>query len=42
MNDIKVPPFTDGQKKLYEATKKIIAEKGKVCDIDDDLDEENE
>ena len=33
------PPFTEEQKKVIEATEKIIAEQGKVCDVDDDIDE---
>ena len=37
MNDIKVLPFTDGQKEVIEATKKICNGK-KVCDVDDDID----
>ena len=37
MNDIKVPPFTDGQKKVIEATERIA--NGKlICDVDDDID----
>lgn len=36
-NDIKVPPFTDGQKKVIEATERIA--NGKlICDVDDDID----
>ena len=38
--DIITPPFTDLQKKVIEATETIIAEQGKVCDVDDDLDED--
>lgn len=38
MNDIKVPPFTEGQKKLIEMTGNMANGK-KVCDIDDDIDE---
>ncbi len=34
MNDIKVPPFTDGQKKLIEMTKKLASSR-KICDVDD-------
>ena len=40
MNDIKVPPFTDEQKKVIEATKKICNEK-LICDVDDDIIDEN-
>ena len=39
MNDIKVPPFTDGQKKLIEMTEKL-ANGRKICDadgVDDDI-----
>lgn len=36
MNDIKVPPFTDGQKEIIEATEKLA--NGKlICDADDDI-----
>lgn len=35
MNDIKVPPFTDAQKMVIEATEKL----GKICDVDVELDE---
>jgi len=39
MNDIKTPPFTDGQKEVIETTKRIA--NGKlICDVDDDIDEE--
>lgn len=34
MNDIKVPPFTDGQKKLIEMTEKLAGSR-KICDVDD-------
>lgn len=38
MNDIKVPPFTEEQKKLIEAAERIA--NGKlICDVDDDIDE---
>ena len=33
-DDIKTPPFTEGQKRLIEMTEKL-AEKHKICDIDD-------
>ena len=37
MNDIKTPPFTDGEKEVIEATKRIA--NGKlICDVDDDID----
>lgn len=37
MNDIKVPPFTDEQKKVIEVTERIA--NGKlICDVDDDID----
>ena len=37
-SDIKVPPFTDGQKKVIEATEKLA--NGKlICDVDVELDE---
>ena len=37
MTDIKVPPFTDEQKKVIEATERIA--NGKlICDVDDDID----
>ena len=36
MNDIKAPPFTDGQKEVIEATERIA--NGKlICDVDDDI-----
>lgn len=38
INDIKVPPFTDGQKKLIEMTEKL-ANRKLICDVDDDIDE---
>lgn len=34
MNDIKVPPFTDGQKELIKMTEKL-ANGRKICDVDD-------
>lgn len=34
MNDIKVPPFTDGQKKLIKMTEKLASSR-KICDVDD-------
>lgn len=34
MNDIKVPPFTEGQKELIKMTEKI-ANGRKICDVDD-------
>ena len=35
MNDIKVPPFTDEQKKLIEMTEKLAEKRGgKICDVD--------
>ncbi len=38
MNDIKVPPFTDGQKQLIEMTEKLAEKRGgKICDVDDDI-----
>ena len=37
VSDIKVPPFTDGEKEVVEATKRIA--NGKlICDVDDDID----
>ena len=34
-NDIKVPPFTDGQKQLIEMTEKLAKKRGgKICDVD--------
>lgn len=34
-NDIKVPPFTDGQKQLIEMTEKLAEKRGgKICDVD--------
>ena len=37
-NDIKVPPFTDGQKQLIEMTEKLAEKRGgKICDVDDDI-----
>ena len=34
MSDIKVPPFTDGQKELIKMTEKL-ANGRKICDVDD-------
>ena len=37
VSDIKVPPFTDGQKEVIEATERIA--NGKlICDVDDNID----
>ena len=37
-SDIKVPPFTDGQKQLIEMTEKLAEKRGgKICDVDDDI-----
>lgn len=50
MNDIKVPPFTDGQKQLIEMMEKLAEKCDKIstnvnkwgrkniCDVDDDID----
>ena len=38
MNDIKVPPFTDGQQELIKITEKL-ANGRKICDVDDIDDE---
>ena len=35
-DDIKTPPFTQGMKKIIQATEKL-AERGKYCGVDDDL-----
>ena len=35
-DDIKTPPFTQGLKKIIQTTERL-AEKGKYCDVDDDL-----
>ena len=35
-DDIKTPPFTQGLKKIIQATERL-AEKGKYCEVDDDL-----
>ena len=36
LNDIKTPPFTDGQKEVIEAIEKLA--NGKlICDVDDDI-----
>lgn len=35
-DDIKTPPFTQGLKKIIQATERL-AEKGKYCGVDDDL-----
>lgn len=32
-DDIKTPPFTQGMKKIIQATEKL----GKICDVDEDL-----
>ncbi len=38
MSDIKVPPFTDGQKQIIEMTEKLAEKRGgKICDVDDDI-----
>ena len=34
MNDIKVPPFTEGQKELIKMTEKLASSR-KICDVDD-------
>ena len=35
MNDIKVPPFTDGQKQIIKMTEKLAEKRGgKICDVD--------
>ena len=35
INDIKVPPFTEGQKQIIEMTKKLAEKRGgKICDVD--------
>ena len=35
-DDIKTPPFTQGLKKIIQATERLN-EKGKYCGVDDDL-----
>ena len=32
-DDIKTPPFTNGQKKIIQTTEKL----GKICDVDEDI-----